>query len=125
MDLSKIKAIYTKANKLRDLINSVLDRINRTVFIKDKKDFILLNNAFFQLRDNFMGILKEFNSSLKIMDIGLITTRDWHLLDGEEIIMKLRIMNTECQKIIKFLDKYQKFDDELTYIFEEFQQCVV
>lgn len=122
MDLSKIKVIYTEANELKELINSLLDRINRnfTVFNKDRKDFIILNNAFFQLRDNFMRILEELNSSLKIMDLGLINSKDWHLLDVDKIIMKLRIMNTECQKIKKFLGKYQKFDDELTYIFEEF-----
>jgi len=34
MDLSKIKAIYTKANKLRDLINSALDRIYIVLILK-------------------------------------------------------------------------------------------
>lgn len=122
MDLSKIKAIHIEANGLRKLINYLLDRItlNSTVFIKDEKDFIILNNSFFQLRDNFIGILEELNTSLKIMDLELINSKDWIRLDVDEIKMKLRIMNTECQKIIKFLDEYQKFDDELTYIFEQF-----
>ena len=43
MDLSKIKAIYTEANKLKELINYLLDRINRTVFIKDKKEEMSIN----------------------------------------------------------------------------------
>jgi len=77
----------------------------------------MINNNFINLKENFKGIMDELNSSLKIIDFEWMHPENWNIIDNEEIIIRLRIINEECQKIRDFLKEYLKFDDGLTYIF--------
>lgn len=120
MNLALIRAIYSKTDNLLGFIGNLQQKIHRqySVFIEDKKWFMTINNEFIQIRENFLNLLTELNSHIVISKFNSLNSSDRLYIRDDDVNIKLQLIKTECEKIKEFLKEYQKYDDELTYIFE-------
>jgi uncharacterized protein (TIGR02391 family) len=89
--------------------------------------YVLETGSYFSLIDfynnlirNALEISEKLNSSISYIEIEREGRPDFNSFLKTNALFNLNLMESECYKLKTFLNEYIKFDDELTYIFENY-----